>query len=59
MRTTSEIEPTAEELALIRTRKVSVTESVVEIFQAIKVMPKVMWQLALVYSFQWYALFCY
>jgi len=22
-------------------------------------MPKVMWQLALVYLFQWYALFCY
>jgi maltose/moltooligosaccharide transporter len=59
MRTTSEIEPTAEELAQIRARKVSVTESVVEIFQAIKVMPKVMWQLALVYLFQWYALFCY
>lgn len=59
MRTTSEIEPTAEELVQIRARKVSVTESVVEIFQAIKVMPKVMWQLALVYLFQWYALFCY
>ena len=59
MRTTSEIEPTAEELAQIRARKVSVTESVVEIFQAIKVMPKVMWQLALIYLFQWYALFCY
>jgi maltose/moltooligosaccharide transporter len=59
MRTTSEIEPTAEELAQIRARKISVTESVVEIFQAIKVMPKVMWQLALVYLFQWYALFCY
>lgn len=59
MRTTSEIEPTAEELEQIRARKVSVTESVIEIFQAIKVMPKVMWQLALVYLFQWYALFCY
>ena len=59
MRTTSEIEPTAEELAQIRARKVSVTESVIEIFQAIKVMPKVMWQLALIYLFQWYALFCY
>jgi len=59
MRTTSEIEPKAEELAQIRARKISVTESVVEIFQAIKVMPKVMWQLALVYLFQWYALFCY
>lgn len=30
-----------------------------EIIQAITVMPKVMWQLALVYLFQWYALFCY
>jgi maltose/moltooligosaccharide transporter len=31
----------------------------VDIFKAIKEMPKVMWQLALVYLFQWYALFCY
>ena len=31
----------------------------VEIFSAIIEMPKVMWQLALVYLFQWYALFCY
>jgi maltose/moltooligosaccharide transporter len=30
-----------------------------EIFYAIGEMPKVMWQLALVYVFQWYALFCY
>jgi maltose/moltooligosaccharide transporter len=59
MRTTSEIEPTAEELAQIRAKKVSVTESISEIFHAIGEMPKVMWQLALVYLFQWYALFCY
>ncbi|MHA8107469.1 MFS transporter [Aquirufa sp. 5-AUSEE-100C1] len=59
MRTTSEIEPTAEELAQIREKKVSVTESISEIFHAIGEMPKVMWQLALVYLFQWYALFCY
>jgi maltose/moltooligosaccharide transporter len=59
MRTTSEIEPTAEELAQIRSKKVSVTESISEIFHAIGEMPKVMWQLALVYLFQWYALFCY
>ena len=59
MRTTSEIEPSAEELAQIRAKKVSVTESIVEIFHAIGEMPKVMWQLALVYLFQWYALFCY
>jgi maltose/moltooligosaccharide transporter len=59
MRTTSEIEPTAEELAQIRAKKVSVGESIAEIFHAIGEMPKVMWQLALVYLFQWYALFCY
>ena len=59
MRTTSEIEPTAEELAQIRAKKASVGESISEIFHAIGEMPKVMWQLALVYLFQWYALFCY
>jgi maltose/moltooligosaccharide transporter len=31
----------------------------IEIIDAIKTMPKTMWQLALVYLFQWYALFCY
>ena len=59
MHTTTEIEPTAEELAEIRARKSSVLESIFEIFHAIGEMPKVMWQLALVYLFQWYALFCY
>jgi maltose/moltooligosaccharide transporter len=59
MHTTSEIEPTSEELAEIRSRKSNVIESIFEIFHAIGEMPKVMWQLALVYLFQWYALFCY
>ena len=31
----------------------------IEIIDAITTMPKIMWQLALVYLFQWYALFCY
>jgi maltose/moltooligosaccharide transporter len=31
----------------------------VEIIEAMLDMPKVMWQLALVYLFQWYGLFCY
>ena len=31
----------------------------IEIIDAIINMPKIMWQLALVYLFQWYALFCY
>ena len=30
-----------------------------EIIETIKTMPKVLWMLALVYLFQWYALFCY
>ena len=59
MHTTSEIEPSPEEIAEIRARKTSVLQSIREIFHAIGEMPKVMWQLALVYLFQWYALFCY
>ncbi len=31
----------------------------IEIIDAITIMPRIMWQLALVYLFQWYALFCY
>jgi maltose/moltooligosaccharide transporter len=30
-----------------------------EIIETIKTMPKLMWMLAIVYLFQWYALFCY
>ncbi len=56
---TDEIPPSPEELEKLKTEKVSAYGSIVEIFSAIKDMPKVMWQLALVYLFQWYALFCY
>ncbi|TCK67576.1 maltose/moltooligosaccharide transporter [Winogradskyella wandonensis] len=56
---TKEIPPTEEELAKLRSEKRSVLGPLLEIFSAIKDMPKVMWQLALVYLFQWYALFCY
>ncbi len=59
LKTTPEIEPDEEELAQIRSKKNSVIDSILEIFHAIGEMPKVMWQLALVYLFQWYALFCY
>ncbi|MEN8885749.1 MAG: MFS transporter, partial [Winogradskyella sp.] len=55
---TKEIPPTEDELAKLREKK-PVFEPLIEIFSAIKDMPKVMWQLALVYLFQWYALFCY
>ncbi|MCL4124724.1 UNVERIFIED_CONTAM: hypothetical protein GTU68_009443 [Idotea baltica] len=56
---TKEIPPTDEELAKLKSEKRSVLGPLLEIFGAIKDMPKVMWQLALVYLFQWYALFCY
>ncbi|WP_278034802.1 MFS transporter [Flavobacterium nitratireducens] len=59
MRTTQEIPPTAEELAHLKENKGGLFDPLIEIFSAIGEMPKVMWQLALVYLFQWYALFCY
>mgnify|MGYP003593438830 FL=1 len=59
IKTTPEIPPTDEELAAIRAKKGGLFEPLIEIIDAIKEMPKVMWQLALVYLFQWYALFCY
>lgn len=57
--TTPEIPPTAEELAELKARKKGLLEPVKEIFAAIKDMPGVMWKLAVVYFFQWYAMFCY
>ena len=56
---TQEIPPTAAELLKLKSEKRSITRPILEIFSAIEDMPKVMWQLALVYLFQWYALFCY
>ncbi len=57
--TTKEIVPTQEELEKIKSEPISLVSPFVDIFKALKEMPKVMWQLALVYLFQWYALFCY
>ena len=56
---TPEIPPTPEELAALRAEKGGVLKPILEIGHAIQHMPKVMWNLALVYLFQWYALFCY
>lgn len=56
---TPEIPPTPEELDVLRANKKGLFQPFLEIIHAIKDMPKVMWQLALVYLFQWYALFCY
>lgn len=59
MRTTPEIPPTDEELKKMKSEPLNLFSPFIEIAHAIKDMPKVMWQLALVYLFQWYALFCY
>ena len=57
--TTPEIPPTDEELAALRAQKKGFLEPFKEILSAIKDMPGIMWKLALVYLFQWYAMFCY
>ena len=57
--TTKEIPPTEEELQKIRQEPLNIYTPFIDIINAVKHMPKVMWQLALVYLFQWYALFCY
>jgi maltose/moltooligosaccharide transporter len=58
-KTTAEIPPTEEELEEMKTNPLSIFSTFLDIFGALILMPKVMWQLALVYLFQWYALFCY
>ena len=57
--TTKEIPPTPEELLQMQAEKTSLFTPFIDIMKAIVDMPKIMWQLALVYLFQWYALFCY
>ena len=57
--TTPEIPPTAAELNALRSQPKGLTAPFLEIFSAIRDMPKTLWQLALVYLFQWYAMFCY
>ena len=59
MKTTAEIPPTHEELEEMKATPLNIFSPFIDISKAIKDMPPVMWQLALVYLFQWYALFCY
>lgn len=56
---TPEIPPTKEELADLRSHSRNIFSPFLEIFSAIANMPSVLWRLALVYLFQWYAMFCY
>lgn len=57
--TTKEILPSNEELQQMQSEKINLFTPFIDIARAVKDMPKVMWQLFLVYLFQWYALFCY
>ncbi|MEP6749220.1 MAG: MFS transporter [Bacteroidota bacterium] len=56
---TPEIPPTGEELKILQSHPKGIFEPFKEIAAAIGDMPKMLWQLALVYLFQWYAMFCY
>ena len=56
---TPEIPPTPEELEALKAQPGGILEPFREIFSAIRDMPAMLWQLALVYLFQWYAMFCY
>jgi maltose/moltooligosaccharide transporter len=56
---TPENPPTPQELAELRQKKKGLGASVVEIAGAIRDMPTTLRKLALVYFFQWYALFVY
>lgn len=57
--TTPEIPPTKEELDNLKSERRGIFYPLIEIASAIRHMPKTLWKLALVYLFQWYAMFCY
>ena len=56
---TKENRPSDEELAAMRAQPHGLGVAIRDIAAAIKEMPKPLWQLALVYLFQWYAMFIY
>jgi maltose/moltooligosaccharide transporter len=57
--TTPEIPPTPVELKALKDEPLNLLSPFKEIIESITHMPKVLWQLALVYLFQWYAMFVY
>jgi maltose/moltooligosaccharide transporter len=59
MKTTPEDPLSEEELLALKSEKLNVLSPFIDVLSAIKTMPKKMWLLAVVYLFQWYALFCY
>lgn len=59
IRDVKEFPPTAEEAEKIKSYKFNFADTFRDILSAIKSMPRPMWLLAIIYLFQWYALFCY
>lgn len=59
MSKTKEIPPTEVEIAVLKANPINIFTPFIEIYKAVSEMPKVMWQLFIVYFFQWYALMCY
>jgi maltose/moltooligosaccharide transporter len=59
MKTTPELEPSAEEMAHIKSSKLNIFTPFIDIASAVKNMPKVLWMLGLVYLFQWFAMKIY
>ncbi len=56
---TREIMPSEAELATLRAERGGIFKPLSDIAKAITHMPRSLWQLAAVYLFQWYAMFCY
>ncbi len=59
MMRTTEVTPTDEELAHIRTQSKGLSSTIGEIAEAVKVMPIGMHKIGLAFLFQWYAMFIY
>jgi maltose/moltooligosaccharide transporter len=59
MSRTPEIPPTVAEIEKLKSEKMNIFSPFIDIYKAVLEMPKVMWQIFLVYLFQWYALMCY
>ncbi|MFA9190450.1 MFS transporter [Flavobacterium sp. FZUC8N2.13] len=59
MKKTAEIPPTEEEIEKMKSEPLNLFSPFIDIYHAVLEMPKVMWQLFLVYLFQWYALMCF
>jgi maltose/moltooligosaccharide transporter len=59
MSKTAEVTPSDEEIEKLKSEPLHIFSPFLDIYKAVLEMPKMMWQLFLVYLFQWYAMMCY